>query len=96
MQGLVQPRHRDLDPRHEAQADVGRLGRRLGEAEQLVVVGEGQQINPVGLGASHHRGGRESAVGGGRVAMQVGVEGVHDPFDNKNGSMIRATTSGWS
>jgi hypothetical protein len=68
--------------------------RGLGQAEEFVVIGQGQQVDPVGMGAANHFGGRQRAVRGGGVAVQIGIECVHDSLDNKKASMIRATSPG--
>ena len=58
------------------------------------MIGKRQQVDAVGMGAAHHGGGRQRAVRGGGVAVQIGIECVHDSLDNKKASTIRATWPG--
>ncbi len=96
MQGLIEPGHRDLDPGHKAQAQRLGLGSGLGQAEEFVVIGQGQQLHPVGVGAANHLSRRQGSVGSGGMTVQIGIQGVHDSFDPRKVSMIRATSPGWS
>jgi hypothetical protein len=85
------PGDRDLHAVDEAHAfGLGRRAR-LGEAAQLVVVGQRPQGHARARRAPRDLGGRERAVGDVRVAVQVDVHGAE-----RNSSIRLASASGWS
>ena len=65
--------HRQLDARHQGDAVPVRGAARLGQAGQGVVVGERQGVDAVIGGAGHQIGGRQHAVRGQAVAVEIGA-----------------------
>lgn len=49
-------RNRHLHARHKTQPEVRRGGAGFGQAQEFVVIGQGQQIDTVGVGAANHGG----------------------------------------
>jgi hypothetical protein len=75
--------HRDAGEAHGnfGAGEVGQAGgtgRIAGAllAAELVVIGQGPQLDAVGLGPRRQRFGCQRAVGDQRMAVQVGVQGV--------------------
>ena len=73
---VVAPGHRNLRAVEELHAQGVGLGARLNQPADLVVVGQRQQFDAVAMGATHHGGRREQAVGNGRMAVEIGVQKV--------------------
>ena len=79
------PRHGDFDAGHEAHVDFARGLGRLGQAADLVVVGEGPDVHAIGVRAQRHLARRERAVRDGGMAMQVdiGASAFHEAIVEK-------------
>jgi hypothetical protein len=71
MDGVVAPGDGNLDAAHQPDADFVRDGLGLGQAAQLVVVGQGQYMHPHVRGALDQFAGRKHPVGGGGMAVEV-------------------------
>ena len=71
VQGDFAPAHRELRAGNQTQVGFAGRGLGLGQAGELVVVGQGQDVNPPQGGALDERGGRQQPVGVGRMAMEV-------------------------
>ncbi len=71
MNGSPVPQARELDAIDQLHTQRLRGSPRLGEAVDGVVVGKRQQLDAAPVGALHQLGGRQHAIGGGAVAMQI-------------------------
>ncbi len=86
------PGDRDFDAGNEADTRFARGLSRLGKTGNLVMIGEGEQINAMRGSTSNQVGRRQHAVRSVRMTMQVDV--FH--LSVRNSSIRRATASGWS
>ncbi len=86
---VVAPGHGNLRAIGESETQFRRHGGRLGQSADLVVIGQRQEFNAIGMSPKDHVGGCQQAVGDRRMTMQVSVQA-------RNSSMILATTSGRS
>jgi hypothetical protein len=62
--------HGDLGGRHEAQAEAIRRRRRLAEARERVVIGQGERLEPERVRVLDQCARREQPVGGRRMAVE--------------------------
>ena len=74
MNGGATPQAGQLNAVDEAHAQPLGCGTGFVQAVQGVVIGQGQQAHAAGMGARHHIGGREYAVGSSAVAVQVDLQ----------------------
>ncbi|MCY1308542.1 hypothetical protein D9M70_585570 [compost metagenome] len=79
MHGFVREGHRDLGAREVAHAVFARRSSGAVLTADLVVVGEGPELDPVGGGAGGQRFGRQCAVGDHGVAVKIGIENGGHP-----------------
>ena len=93
---LVGEGHRDLHAAQEGHACGVGGGAGAGDAADLVMVGQGPQLHPVGAGPGGQILGAERAVGHDRVAVQVGVEEAGAVHRAIVGASLRMRPSGAS
>ena len=73
MNGVGFPRDRHLHTRNEHKTQALRLGLCFGEPTQVVVIGQREDLNTVGMGTTHQIGGPQGAVGINGMAVKIGV-----------------------